>query len=127
MTDETNPKDKIGATKPSISLIPPVALVHISMAMKNGADKYGAYNWMAPDSLLDHLAHIGANAAILLDAKESGNLIDNRPTKGKASEVMQKYTSQIVVSEMTTENQNHGLYDDISYQEFSRKLHNDLL
>lgn len=138
MTDSTNPKDKIGATKPPISLIPPVALIHISMAMKNGADKYGAYNWrekkvqmmiyldallrhtlalidgedLAQDSMLEHLAHIGANAAILLDAKESGNLIDNRPIKGKAADVIKKFTAYTNLEKMVKENQELGFYED---------------
>src|SRR5271169_6646786 len=45
ITDETNPKDKIGAKKPRLSLVPPSGLVYAALAMANGADKYGPYNW----------------------------------------------------------------------------------
>src|ERR1700753_2565728 len=83
-----NPKDLIGSSKPPLSLIPGTALTHLAMAMKNGADKYGAYNWrdykiqsmiycdamerhlrawidgedLAEDSGLHHLAHAMACA-----------------------------------------------------------------
>jgi hypothetical protein len=118
-----NPKDKVGASKPSLTLIPGTSLVHLSLAMKNGADKYGSYNWrenkvqlvtyldailrhtyaildgedIAEDSGVDHLAHIMANGAILLDCKETGNLIDNRPPKGNTAEVIKKNTKQAKV------------------------------
>ena len=114
----TNPKDLIGSKKPSISLVPPVGIIQIAEAMRNGAEKYGAYNFRgskvqytvyldailrhtlalidgedrAKDSDLHHLAHIGANVAILLDTKETGNLIDDRPKKGNASEVIERHT-----------------------------------
>lgn len=71
----------------------------------DGADKYGAYNWrakqvqadvyvdaalrhitawfegeeLAQDSKVHHLGHAIACCAILLDAQETGNLVDNRP------------------------------------------------
>ena len=41
----TNPKDLIGAKKVSITKLPPVAVLHASHALMNGAAKYGAYNW----------------------------------------------------------------------------------
>jgi len=41
----TNPKDRIGIKKPPIHLVPPVAIIHEAMAFKDGADKYGPYNW----------------------------------------------------------------------------------
>jgi hypothetical protein len=114
-----NPKDRLGMAKPPISLIPPSALIHIALAMKNGADKYGAYNWRAnnvqamiyvdaamrhliqwidgeedaDDSGVHHLAHAAACCAILLDAIEGGNLIDNRPIDGPAAQVIKEHTS----------------------------------
>lgn len=118
MNNSTNPKDLVGAKKPPLSLIPPVGLIHEAMALKNGADKYGAYNWRskkvqsmiyidailrhaqcyldgenyAEDSKVHHLAHIKACCSILLDATETGNLIDNRPPKGNAAEVIGRLT-----------------------------------
>lgn len=99
-----NPKDKIGLTKVPLRLIPPVALIHTATALGNGAAKYGPYNWRdfpisltvyieatqrhllalldgedyAPDSGIHHAAHAAACLAILLDARETGNLIDDR-------------------------------------------------
>lgn len=107
--DDTNPKDLIGAKKTAISLVPPEGIREIAKAMKNGADKYGSYNWrdkkvqymiyldaimrhtlalidredIAEDSKVHHLGHIGANATILLDAIKYDCLVDNRPTTKK--------------------------------------------
>lgn len=127
----TNPKDKIGSKKVPLSLIPGSALAHTAMAMKNGADKYGAYNWrqekvqmmiyldailrhtlaiidgenLAEDSGVDHLAHIMAGCAILLDCKETGNLIDDRPTKGATSKTLNKLNSRGILDELAKEAQ----------------------
>lgn len=117
-SDLTNPKDLLGIKKPQLWLVPPSALIHEAMAMKNGADKYGAYNWrlkkvraviyidaalrhlqqyldgedVAEDSKCHHLAHARACCGIVLDALETGNLVDDRPTKGSAAEVIKRLT-----------------------------------
>lgn len=108
--DGTNPKDLIGVKKVSISKLPAVAILHASHAMMNGAEKFGAYNWRskkvqaeiyidaalrhitawnereekASDSGVHHLGHAMACLAILLDAQETGNLVDNRPASSDA-------------------------------------------
>lgn len=100
-----NPKDIFGARKVSLSKFPAVALAHGAHAMMDGARKYGAYNWRdkaviasiyvdaakrhiddwfegqkrAKDSEVHHLGHVMACIGILLDAEETGNLIDDRP------------------------------------------------
>lgn len=100
-----NPKDSIGSTKVSISKFPVIATIMGSMAMMDGAEKYGPYNWRdkpviasiyydaamrhwmtwyegqeeATDSKVHHLGHAIACAAIILDAQAHGNLIDDRP------------------------------------------------
>lgn len=100
-----NPKDLLGNKKVSITKLPAVAMIHGAHAMMNGAEKYGAYNWRskpviasiyidaierhalawfeghetATDSGVHHLGHLIASAAILLDAIETGNLVDDRP------------------------------------------------
>jgi hypothetical protein len=105
-----NPKDLVGAKKVPLSLLPAVAVLHGSHAMVNGAKKYGAWNWRdkpvrasiyvdaclrhllawfdreeaAADSGVHHLGHAIACLAILLDAQEVGNLIDDRPAKSGA-------------------------------------------
>ena len=105
--DKTNPKDLIGATKDNVDLVPVEGILGIARAMKNGADKYGAFNWrenkvqykiylaailrhtyalleredIAEDSGCHHLDHIGANICILKDAMKYNSLIDNRPPR----------------------------------------------
>lgn len=116
-TAEPNPKDLIGVTKvPTLSVIPSAGLVHTGLAMVNGSDKYGRFNWRehpvkatiyidaalrhlmawadmeenAEDSGVHHLGHVMACCAILLDAQEAGNLIDDR-VPGPAAEMLDRY------------------------------------
>jgi hypothetical protein len=103
-----NPKDLFGNKKVSVSKLPAIAIFQGAMAMMDGADKYGAYNWRdkdviasiyidaiqrhtlayqegeqyAPDSFVHHLGHVIACAAILLDAELTGHLVDDRPKSG---------------------------------------------
>lgn len=118
--DETNPKDLIGAKKPRLSLVPPSGLVYAALAMANGASKYGPYNWrekkvqtmiyleacmrhilayqdgeeVAADSGIPHLGHALACLLILIDAKETGNMIDNRPKPGAMAALIEKWTKK---------------------------------
>jgi hypothetical protein len=117
-TESGNPKDLIGATKPDLSLVPQAALLHTAAAMMDGAQKYGPYNWRQnpvklrvyvaaaqrhlaqyldgedfdPISGVHHLGHAIACAAILLDAKETGNLVDDRPLPGPAGAMIRRWT-----------------------------------
>lgn len=119
-TDETNPKDLLGVRKPRLHLIPAAALLHEAKAMGNGSDKYGPYNWrkkkvkatiyvdatlrhllawldgeeIAEDSGVHHLGHARACLGILLDAMESGNLVDDRPTAGPAAQIITRLTTR---------------------------------
>jgi hypothetical protein len=78
----------------------------ISRVLQHGAEKYGARNWrrdairittyvaavrrhiaalndgedIDPDSGEHHMAHIGANVHVFLDALAHGTLIDDRPS-----------------------------------------------
>lgn len=118
--DTTNPKDLIGVDKVPLHLVPSALKLHVAMAMKNGAEKYGPYNWreksvrssiyvgaafrhleawfdgeeFAEDSGVHHLAHAAACLGILLDAMEVGNLIDDRPTKGAAPALIKRFSVQ---------------------------------
>lgn len=139
----TNPKDRIGRTKPPIELIPPsaiiyeaqavggngrlatisaVGLVHEALAFKNGAVKYNPYNWRsekvsamiymgaawrhmldlndrqeyASDSGVHHAAHAKACLGIFIDAHVTGNLVDDRPTAGRAPALMAAYDYDVV-------------------------------
>jgi len=106
MTDMTNPKDLLGAKKIDLSLFPDVAVLHGAHAMFDGAGKYGPYNWRtkhvratvyitaarrhllawaageeyAEDSGVHHLGHVLGCVAILLDAQQTGALLDDRYT-----------------------------------------------
>lgn len=118
--DMTNPKDILGVKKPRLSLVSPAGIVYEALAMGNGADRYGAFNWrdkkvqamiyieacmrhllawqdgeeVATDSGVPHLGHAKACLGILIDALESGCLIDNRPKAGPMSKVIEKFTKK---------------------------------
>ena len=109
-----DPKQASGDLKVSVGLVPPSALIYMSMAFKEGARKYGAYKWrekavetmtyvhaaerhimayldgenIDPESGNPHLAHAMACLAILVDATELGYLIDNRPNSGNAGNLL---------------------------------------
>ena len=118
MDNLTNPKDLIGIKKPRLYTVPPASIIYQALAMQNGAEKYGAYNWRqkkvvasiyidaalrhlfawldgeenATDSGLPHLAHALACVGIIVDAKETGNLVDDRPTPGASAKLIERYT-----------------------------------
>lgn len=104
-TKETNPKDAIGDKKPPLWLCSPIAKAKWAVAQFVGMVKYGAWNWRSagirnsiylsaiqrhldaymsgeevdPIDQTDHMGHIMACAAIIIDAKAAGKLIDDRP------------------------------------------------
>lgn len=116
-----NPKDLLGMKKVSVTKLPAVAVLHGAHAMMDGAAKYGPYNWrakkviasiyidailrhvgawfegqeVAEDSGVHHLGHAIACAAILLDAQETGNLVDDRPVDGYNREVFSRVLSRL--------------------------------
>lgn len=110
----TNPKDRLGLKKVQLNLVPPSSIIYQALAMEDGARKYGPYNWrankviasiyvaaamrhlqawfdgeeVAPDSQKPHLGHVLACLGILVDAKETGNLVDDRPLPGAAGRLI---------------------------------------
>ena len=116
-----NPKDRIGATKPPLHLIPPAAEILEAVVMGLGASKYGAYNWRQtriratvyiaaakrhlaqwldgqdddPESGVSHLAHARACLGILLDAHVTGHMVDDRPPPGAAHELIVRHTNRV--------------------------------
>ena len=116
-----NPKDRVGAGKPPLHLIPPAAEILEAVVMGLGARKYGEYNWRTSkvratvyiaaakrhlaqwldgqdddsESSVSHLAHARACLGVLLDAIATGNVIDDRPTAGPAAELIQKHTKAV--------------------------------
>lgn len=113
-----NPKDRIGERKPPLHLIPPAAEIVEAVVMGLGARKYGPYNWRSanvkasvyvaaarrhlaqwldgedddPESGVSHLAHARACLGILIDAHATGHLVDDRPPKGAATELIERLT-----------------------------------
>ena len=97
----TNPKDVIGSDKIPYHLWPETATILGSLALLDGALKYGRGNWrvagvrfsiyydalrrhmnkiqenewMDPDSGLPHIAHVLACAGIIADAAAAGKLV----------------------------------------------------
>lgn len=118
---DLNPKTIYGLAKPSPSLVPPAGIINIALAFRDGARKYGPYNWRkdnvssstyidaafrhlmqwfdgeenSADADVPHLAHAAACLCILMDAQAQGTLIDDRPTKGRASELIKAATQPI--------------------------------
>lgn len=116
--DTTNPKDRIGQSKPPLHLVPQSATIRRAQAFADGARKYGPFNWRTkqvsasvymaallrhagrwfdgedidPDSGIPHLGHAGACIDILIDATETGNLVDDRPAPGAASRLITELT-----------------------------------
>lgn len=114
-TKPTNPKDLIGLTKlPLFSVVPPSSLAYEAWAMRDGASKYGPFNWRekgvrisiyidaairhilaywdgeerAQDSNVHHLAHAKACLGIIIDALETGNVVDDRPIPGTFARIL---------------------------------------
>jgi hypothetical protein len=111
-----NPKDLVGAKKAPLKLVPPALVIGVAEAMANGAEKYGAYNFRdipvemmtyieaalrhlfafmdgqdnAEDTGIHHLKHAGASIAIVLDGIAMGTIIDNRPSKGPAADLLRQ-------------------------------------
>lgn len=114
----TNPKDLIGSDKLPLHLFPMTATIYGTLALLDGALKYGRANWRAAgvrasiyydaclrhisrwfegededsDSGLPHLAHALACLVILIDAKEAGKLKDDRMFKGGYEDLLNKCT-----------------------------------
>lgn len=120
-TKETNPKDAIGSDKVPLHLWPESASILGSLALLDGALKYGRSNFRAigvrssiyydalrrhtirwfegeendPESGLPHLAHALACLAILVDAKATGKLNDDRMVKGGTVELLKEMTPHV--------------------------------
>ena len=112
-----NPKQLYGDRKVPLHLVPASATAYAAVALKEGARKYGAFNWrhsnveamtyvgatlkhmsaymdgetIDPESGNPHLAHAMASLAILIDATEGGFLVDNRPPAGPAAKTLNAF------------------------------------
>lgn len=102
---QLDPKEKHGAKKPPLALLPKAFNEETAKALQFGGVKHGPWNWRLTeiemmtylhaakrhiDELIErndydeesgvhHLGHVAANCAIILDAIKHGTLVDNRP------------------------------------------------
>lgn len=114
-----NPKQLYGDKKVPLHLNPPTALVYMAVGIREGAEKYGAWNFRTSKvevmtyigaiqrhlaAFVDgydmdtdckypkpHLAGAIASLAILIDALEIKNAVDNRPVRGNSQELLEEY------------------------------------
>lgn len=112
-----NPKSLQGAKKFSLRYLPLSANIAVNQAFEDGAAKYGAANWrergvattvyvdaalrhimqyfdggqkLAADSGVHNLGHAMACLAIIIDAEQEGQLIDDRPFSAKDTDALLK-------------------------------------
>lgn len=116
-----NPKAIYGRSKPSLALFPSAALIECAGVFQSGADKYGLANWrkdpveamtyanaamrhlykwidgqaLDEESGCHELAHAIACLAIVIDAEAVMKLIDDRPHKGDAAQLISDHTKPI--------------------------------
>lgn len=116
-----NPKDRLASRKSPIGLVPPALAIYCAQVFELGAKKYGAYNWrktkvrysvyleaalrhiyaamdgedIDDESGVPHAAHVAACMAILLDGLDGNRfLVDDRPSKGPAADLLRKFTKK---------------------------------
>lgn len=118
----SNPKDLIGSSKLSISMVPFTALAHWASAHMEGNVKYGRFNWRAvgvrssiyidaafrhlmkytdgeeadPETGVHHLASVMACCAIILDADACGMLTDDRPPSAPTGDLVDNKLRDVV-------------------------------
>lgn len=118
---DTNPKDAIGSDKLPMHLVSGIVKAYQAIAHFLGNVKYGAWNYRAkgarasvyraaldrhvdawwegeeldPTDGTPHLANALACLNILIEAKEAGKLVDDRPPKSNYREVMDRLTPMV--------------------------------
>lgn len=119
--DTTNPKDAIGSDKIPMHLWPMTATAVGSLALLDGALKYGRNNYRAtpvrasiyvdaaqrhlaawfegegddPSSGVPHLGHALACLAILVDAEAANRLVDDRNHPGGYHDLVARLTPRV--------------------------------
>ncbi len=118
---DTNPKDAAASTRLDLSLFPMSAIAHGAHAMAEGNLKYGGYNWREagvlasvyvaagmrhlfkffngqdhdPKTLVHELGSVMACCGILIDAIESGKLVDDRPPSQDMAAMLDRFEEKI--------------------------------
>lgn len=116
-----NPKDRAGEKKIPLNLVPKAGIAYVAMVMKLGAKKYGPYNWrknrvreqvyidaacrhliqaesgedLDSESGMPHYAHAAACMLILLDARATGNLVDDRNKAEQVVNLLKELSSDL--------------------------------
>lgn len=139
---DTNPKDRIGAGKAPLDLVPDTIKALASLAFLEGALKYGACNWRVagvrasiykaalerhlakwwngewadPVTKVPHLASVIACAGIIADADLAGKLTDDRPPSvdmGKFFEEMEENVKHLQILFQDCNPKHHTIKDSI--------------
>ena len=119
----SNPKDLIGSNKLPLGLVPSTTMAYLTVGHAEGHIKYGLVNWREagvrysiykdallrhlakfedgeeedPDTTVPHLANAITCLSIIIDAKECGQLIDDRPKSlGVVPSLIERFGKKIV-------------------------------
>lgn len=118
----SNPKDLIGSNKLPLGLVPGTTLAYLALGHCEGHIKYGLVNWREAgvkwsiyrdalvrhvmkydggededlETLVPHLANAITCLSIVIDAKECGKLIDDRPKSNPISDLIDRFSKKFV-------------------------------
>lgn len=121
MSKPSNPKDLIGSTKVPMGLVPGTTMAYLAIGHLEGDLKYGRKNWREagvrysiyldaclrhlmkltdsewedPVTKVPHLANAITCLSIIIDAHESGKLIDDRPKTSPTGEVIDRMSENV--------------------------------
>lgn len=117
----SNPKDAAAVHRLPLHLVPSTLEAYAALAFAEGDAKYGGYNWREagvrasvyhsamrrhlakwwngefadPKTGVPHLAYIIAGAGIVLDARLSGKLTDDRPPSAPVAELIDALAADV--------------------------------
>jgi len=118
----SNPKDIIGSNKLPLSVVPTSTKAYLALGHSEGHLKYGFINWREagirariyidalyrhidkwmegeeedPETGVPHLANAITCLSIIIDAKESGQLIDDRPKSAPVAELQERLAQKLL-------------------------------
>jgi hypothetical protein len=119
---DTNPKDLIGSNKVPLSIVPGTTKTYLAIGHLEGHQKYGYFNWrhagvrlsvyldalerhieklkggewVDPLTNIPHIANAITCISIIIDAKECGKLVDDRPKGAPVAEVIDRMSENVV-------------------------------
>jgi hypothetical protein len=118
----SNPKDIIGSNKLPLGLVPGTTKAYLALGHSEGHIKYGLVNWREagvrasiyvdaldrhmekwkngeeedPETGVPHLANAITCISIIIDAKECGKLIDDRPKPAPMQELIERFSKKLM-------------------------------